>query len=180
MHRMALLALLVLTLATDAAATVAGGGSKRTDCFAELSGVTLNFPAAPHRAKLLRCRDGDACDADGIANGVCTFDVSVCLDQTDPALPDCTPPADGISTYQVRNRPPADPELAALDSAAAALLPATTAACSAPVVLTVPVVGPDRKGGFRTGKKVVRTTAGTPSGVQDSDRLRIQCVPNPA
>ena len=184
MWRTALLALVFVSIATEVAALVPGGGSKRTDCFAEFSGVTLNFPPPPRRPKILRCRDGDPCDADGMANGVCSFLVGICLDQADPTLPDCTPPPDGISTFVVRNPPPGDPrhdaELDSLAAAASALLPATSGVCSTPVTLTVPVVGPDRGGGFAMGKKIVRTVASTPGGRRDTDHLRLQCLPNPA
>jgi len=44
-------------------------------------------------ARTLDCEDGDpSCDADGIQNGSCTFDVSVCTLQTDPLVPACVPP----------------------------------------------------------------------------------------
>ncbi|HLY38435.1 MAG TPA: helix-turn-helix domain-containing protein, partial [Candidatus Binatia bacterium] len=70
------------------AARVAGGGSPRNDCYAELDvdGATVGGHVA-------RCIDGDpACDADGIADGSCTFRVAVCLNQGD-ARPTCEPPS---------------------------------------------------------------------------------------
>jgi hypothetical protein len=38
------------------------------------------------------CADGDPnCDADRTADGTCTFQVAICLNQTDPSLAACTP-----------------------------------------------------------------------------------------
>jgi polyvinyl alcohol dehydrogenase (cytochrome) len=160
-------------------ALVAGGGSPTTDCFAEFSGVTLDYPAA--HPKQVRCTDGDACDADGMANGACAFAVSVCLDGSDTALPGCLPPAGGITSFAVRNAPPGDPRhdpaLDLLDSAAGALLPATSPACTSPVTITVPLSGPDRRGVLARGKMVVRTTAASSAGREDRDRLRLVCLP---
>lgn len=45
-------------------------------------------------AKEQRCTDGDpACDRDASVDGVCSFDLQVCLGVPDPALPACTPRA---------------------------------------------------------------------------------------
>src|SRR5262249_6019214 len=71
-------------IASESGAIVAGGGSPRTDCFAFFDGVD-----ATSGATKVDCRDGDPCDADGIVDDVCTFDVRVCSpgDGTDLCKP---------------------------------------------------------------------------------------------
>jgi hypothetical protein len=52
-----------------------GGGSSRTDCLTVID-AAVNYP--PDNPKRFRCADGDPCDADGVVNGVCQFDVTIC------------------------------------------------------------------------------------------------------
>ena len=81
---------IVLVVATSAGGvTIAGGGSKRTDCLVELSASGLGFPGGKAVFKGATCADGDPCDA----TGACLFTPMVCLNQSDPALPKCTTPA---------------------------------------------------------------------------------------
>lgn len=165
-------------------ASIPGGGSAKTACFAEFAGVTLNAPPPPRTPRLVQCRDGDPCDADGIANNVCTFDLAVCLNNTDPRLPGCTPPPDGIAAYAVKNpplvSPKRDPDLAALEHAVQAELPTKAHVCTPPVPVRVPVIGPDATGTFAAATKIVRATATTPSRRNDATHLTLVCLPNPA
>ncbi len=85
---------------------IAGGGSRRTDCFMEFMSVgpvTLNNRGTTVKPQL-RCRDGDpACDLDGARDGQCTFGVSVCFGNADPRLPACMPDmVDGVEVLQPR------------------------------------------------------------------------------
>ena len=66
---------------------VPGGGSPRTDCYAE-----FDVAGTPTSARSIECIDGDPCDADGACNGMCRFAVAVCLNQDDAAFPNCIPP----------------------------------------------------------------------------------------
>ncbi|HJQ85043.1 MAG TPA: hypothetical protein VKA21_13250 [Candidatus Binatia bacterium] len=74
---------------------VPGGGSRRSDCNAEWQVVNpTNTPFLRHDRinNNQTCTDGDPnCDADRTVDGTCTFRVSICLNQTDPALASCTP-----------------------------------------------------------------------------------------
>src|SRR5438045_776548 len=82
---------LLLAVATSAGGvTVAGGGSKRTDCLVQLQASGLGFPGGKAVFKGATCADGDPCDADGARNGSCLYTPMVCLNQSDPALPKCT------------------------------------------------------------------------------------------
>ncbi len=70
-------------------ATIAGGGSETTDCYAEWGDVTASKPAQP---TTVDCKDGDpTCDEDGTVNATCRFSVNACIVQRDPALTSCSP-----------------------------------------------------------------------------------------
>ena len=159
---------------------VPGGGSAALDCQAEFAGagLRLNYkpfdPANPKPAKEVRCFDGDVgCDADGMANNLCTFDIDVCLRNPDPALPMCTP-AD-VTDVRVA-RAGRDPDLGALHTALALLLPATTNVCTSGRHLTVALKGPDGLGRFRRAAKRVTLMARTAAGV-DVDSVKLTCLP---
>src|SRR5262249_49990488 len=124
-------ALCAVVLAPIARATcppscaIPGGSNPALDCQAEFAapGLRLNYPAFdpahPKPGKEVRCFDGDAgCDLDDAADHACVFDVDVCLRNSDPALPACTP-AD-VTSVSVSGTS-RDPELAALQSALSAL-----------------------------------------------------------
>src|SRR5689334_20160830 len=141
---------------------IPGGGSAATDCQAEFSGtgLRLNYkpfdPAHPKPGKELRCFDGDVvCDAGDAADNACVFDVDVCLRNADPALPLCT--AADVASVTVRGATN-DPDLAALQSALNALLPATSNVCTSGQTLNVPLKGPDSRGRFKLAKKKVKLT----------------------
>ena len=77
---------LLLALARPSPAVrVPGGGSTKTDCYAEFE-VESGTLAGKTKVD---CVDGAACDADGVCNGNCTFRVAVCRNQTD--IRACTP-----------------------------------------------------------------------------------------
>jgi len=84
-----MLALGVVLLGTGRpawAVVIGGGGSPRTDCLLALD-APVNDP--PTKPKNIVCTDGDpSCDADGVVNGVCEFDISACANST--YTPECT------------------------------------------------------------------------------------------
>jgi hypothetical protein len=106
---------------------IPGGGPKRKDCLVEFntSGpVNLNRKRTSVR-RLVRCIDGDSwCDRDGVADGKCTFGVSVCLGNADPRFPRCIPAK--ILDFEVIKPDPMD-SAAALDQANALALEHTLA-----------------------------------------------------
>src|SRR5215468_195509 len=109
---------------------VGGGGPAATDCFVAFGGIT---------AASTTCVDGDPCDLDGKADGVCTFGVQACINV--PGLPSCTP---GTLSGPPSVKPASSPAAQALASALAALDP-TTQSCTPAGVVTVPLkvgVGP--------------------------------------
>src|SRR5690242_9576116 len=159
---------------------IPGGGAPTTDCQAEFagSGLRLNYkpfdPLRPKPGKEVRCFDGDAvCDVDDTVDNACTFDVDVCLRNPDPALPLCTPvDVTSVSVGGATN----DPDLAALQSALTALLPATSNVCTSGRTLHVPLKGPDARGRFKLAKKKVKLTTMTTTGVVDVDTLKLTCI----
>jgi hypothetical protein len=73
-HRWPLALLLTLVSARPGAALVLGGGFTDTDCTIAFGGVDADAGTSG-----VVCVDGDpTCDADGTANGVCSFAVSLC------------------------------------------------------------------------------------------------------
>src|ERR1051326_2814050 len=156
-----------------------GGGLPRTDCIVEFDGVTPNYPAS--RPSRVRCTDGDpACDTDGTANGVCHFLVRGCLNNTDPSVPGCTP--SDVASFAVSNRslghPKHDPQLQAIEDAVLALgLPSSSAVCSAPQPIELPLRV--RGGRFALSKKTIKATARTSGGTVDVDRVKLSCLPSP-
>jgi hypothetical protein len=50
--------------------------------------------------RTLRCTDGDVCDLDGTADGLCRFGVAVCVNNDDPSLPACMP--SGVSSVAIK------------------------------------------------------------------------------
>ncbi len=75
-------AALVAASAPTARAFVGGGGNAKADCYAVFDGVDASSGTK------VQCADGDSCDADGVADGTCTFNISVCAFR---AIDGCTP-----------------------------------------------------------------------------------------
>src|SRR5262245_1844075 len=82
-RRFVAIAAVALLAPSARAIVIGGGGSSRTDCLAVFDSA-VNYP--PDNPKRFRCKDGDPCDADGIVNGVCAFDLTLCANSTyDPS-----------------------------------------------------------------------------------------------
>jgi hypothetical protein len=142
------------------AVLVPGGGKPEADCFVELdlNGLTGTEVA---NGKKVTCMDGDPCDADHECNGSCTFDAAVCVNQTDPALSTCTPPA-ALSSFSVNAMGEVIPS------------PGTSGAnCSDRVNLVVALKGTKQKNGKR---KVVATATQTEKPKKDKDKYTLLCT----
>ena len=114
-------ALFLLAPVALAHAVVLGGGSPDGDCRVAFGGVDATVAQSE-----VVCADGDpVCDADGIADGACRFDVSLC---TAVPVSGCTPVTiDGIAVTGLSLAPPP--------------LPSSTEQCGPPSAVTVPVGG---------------------------------------
>jgi cysteine-rich repeat protein len=138
------------------------------------------------------CTDGDpACDHDGAADGVCTYEVQACLRSPEPGLPVCTPEAVDF----VKLRTPRTSDSDEIDAANAAALRAAFAAlgvtvregarvvengspvagmdsCTAPIALRVPTSG--ETAGTRKLSVGARDVSGL---VMTTNPLRLRCKP---
>lgn len=151
----ALTTLLILTVLTPPArARVAGGGSSRSDCYAEFDGVTATSGTR------VDCVDGDpACDADGGCGNGCAVSVAVCAYQSDVA--DCTPQE--ITGFPVNSASLTLPPT-----------PITAPVCAAPTQVAVAL----RKSGKKAGKRVIRLVASASAPPRkDKDKLVLRCLP---
>lgn len=133
-----------------------GGGPAASDCLLQFSGIS---------AARTTCTDGDpACDADAAPNGVCTFALTVCINQPTAA---CTPDAFAGPTVT----PPSSATARALAAGIADLDPAQPgcAATTAPVML---------RPSFTGGKSAsARVTIAATGKRRDRDRLVFICKP---
>lgn len=145
------------------AARVAGGGSPRTDCFLELD------VKGAHRlsTRAAECTDGDpACDLDGQCDGACRLGIAVCLNQADPALPNCNPPAPPLPLLQAneRGRNPVGLDFPSFAGSA----------CGAFASVDVPVT---RRA--RIGRRVITVAVSPTRPRRDRDVLRLFCRARP-
>ena len=162
--------MLVCAPAARAGLVPGGGGNPTSDCYAELdvAGVENGTDAVKHGRKVL-CADGDPCDGGPCGDGVCDFQVRLCWDQNDPALPECVPPTT-LDTLLLRG------PLAAL-----LVMPRSVAGtdCNGAYVdLAVPT----KANGTKPGRLTVRMSAKAPPGTTplvDTDLIRLVCVPRP-
>jgi hypothetical protein len=155
----------ILTLAAfgswAGAVLLPGGGSPRSDCYLEfeVQGRELSARAA-------ECFDGDpSCDLDGACDGGCRFGVAVCLNQNDPALPNCTPPLPA-ALLRVNER--------GRDQVGLRIPSFASSACGAFVSVDTPVSRRKQAG------RRIRTVAVSPGRPpRDRDVLRLVCRPQP-
>ena len=158
---------------------VAGKGPGRTDCLVQLDTSGIGFPGGKKVFKGATCADGDPCDADGVRNGVCLFRPTVCLNQTNPSLPKCSPAQIGNISFKAKNGK-SKIDTGGLDAAVAAIgLPSSATTCSAPVEFIVPITGPNKKGVFSNGELRIKAKAATTKGA-DKDKYKLVCRPGGA
>jgi hypothetical protein len=181
------LALVLLAPLQASAVIVGGGGSSRTDCLVVFE-AAVNHP--PDKPKRFRCRDGDACDADGTVNGVCAFDLTVCANSTYDAAR-CTLAGVDVITVEhaVDNGDPKfHPDFQALqnridDAIVGPGDPPNTDpdVCALPTRFLVPVVGPLAGNLCKRGKQQVKLTSyGIPVlgvAARDRDKMKMECEP---
>jgi hypothetical protein len=129
-----------------------GTGSAESECYVTFEGIATGR---------IDCTDGDTCDADGAANGTCSFPLRVCVAQP---LTGCQPAATVTSLT-------ATPTKLAIPLPA---VPASTPACG----VTAPVAVGLRRNGQRPGRvsvKFVAKSDGKPK--RERDVLRFRCLP---
>jgi len=170
------------------ATIVGGGGGASRDCLTVFD-ADVNTPAT--KPKNIVCNDGDStCDKDGVANGVCNFEVAVCVNSSyNAGVCDLA----GVRLITVEHSadngdPKFDPEFQALqtriDSDIRPYPNNTTDACTiAPTNFFVPIKGPFKNDKCKKNKKSVKlVTESTPAAGQGSiivDKDKIDLVCNP-
>ncbi len=177
-----------------------GGGTNSSDC--KLEWLVSPAQAPDQKGRLMNkaeCRDGAPCDGDGTADGVCTFRVSLCINNHDPRMlskagvPVCDP--DEVVSVDIEQKCDrrggctctvadkiCDPEQSALEGTIHGLPSGATDRCFAPVAVTVPLKGPTGKGIFKKGQKKITAVAQTAPNSkgkpgQDKDSLVLICLP---
>jgi hypothetical protein len=165
---------------------IPGGGSRRTDCHAEWqvkNATNLPFLGRGNLVNAIQtCTDGDpACDADGAANGSCSFRTSLCFNVADASVP-CTPGTTNSVRIALGSKPTtvanADALLEALET-----LGGTRAGTRQDRVEFAPPLNGNRCSPFTSltvaagGKENVRARILAPDGQQDRDRIRLVCRP---
>src|SRR5262245_47635099 len=153
---------------------VPGGGGRRTDCMMQMAAEGVGFPTGK-TPKGVSCADGDFCDLDGQRNGVCLFQISLCLNQTTRA---CRPRMVKRAMLKVKKaKKKFGIDVAPLQASLAAIpMPTDATVCSAPVLISVPARGPGGHGRVRSRKVAFKGSA-KGGGRKDSDTYKLTCVP---
>lgn len=162
--------LLLAAVSSWAATLVPGGGPARQDCLAQLAADGVGFPAGK-TPKGVSCADGDACDLDGVRNGVCLLSVAVCLNQPTRS---CQPGPVTSVTLTTKKKAPID--VTPLQTAVDAVLPAATTACAAATALPVPLPGPNKRGVVEPTEVLVKAVAKA-GGRKDRNKWKLTCIP---
>jgi cysteine-rich repeat protein len=185
----------------DAAGCVPGGGSIRSDCAFEW--LVTPVPALagnglPGRKPI--CYEGDPlCDADlDVGNHSCTFPLTLCINNQDTRLPQCTP--SDVAAFEVRKpsagrlRDSADGDnLAALENGVnqdfgvtvqrdgspylVGMPNATTDLCGTVLPIEVPL-RVRHSGKVVRGRKTLRVASLAFDGRRDADSLKLECRPS--
>jgi len=153
-----------------------GGGAESTDCILEFQGLQL-VPAKPGKpAKKAICVDGEACDADGLADGACTFPVGLCTNVNDARLASCD--ASGIASVQLLAAKPSSAAVEELVEAMQAAAPIGDSTCFFSDGMRVPLKV-TKKGASRPGKGVLKVRAVTNDAKarKDTDVVKLECRP---
>ena len=168
---------------------IPGGGSAQTDCMSEWNaGSAIVFDRTGLPRNRVVCRDGDACDADGAADGKCQFRIDICPNAADARLPGCAP--SDIARYTLAAPNPHARNLTNRTNAAAILTalanlqstspvsneviynpPLTASTCASGVSIIVP------RGAVKPGGKTIKLRAATSGGTVDTDILNLVCLP---
>jgi hypothetical protein len=153
-----LLAILVALAPPAGAVLLPGGGSPRSDCYLE-----LDVQARALTSRSAECTDGDpSCDQDGACDGSCRIGVAACVNQNDPALPNCTPPFPPTALLRVNER--------GRDQVGLNIPSFASSACGAFVSVDTPVTR--RK---RPGRRIRALALSPDRPPRDRDALRLYC-----
>ena len=183
------LAAIAIALAAEASAIeIGGGGSQSRDCLVTLV-ADVNTPVEGPRQ--VRCVDGDSsCDTDHTINGVCEFDVSVCVNSTFDSACSLV----GVQSIVIDHSEDDpddkkfDPDFQALQTAVDDdIMPPSDDVndCTTPTTIRVPIKGPLGAGnscGSNRKKLKIESVSEVIGGqiIIDRDRLKLTCLPDQA
>ncbi|MFN8599385.1 MAG: DUF4215 domain-containing protein [Candidatus Binatia bacterium] len=180
---------------------IPGGATSRLDCLQEwlsLPDTARNYKGVP-KPKIV-CYEGDPnCDSDpDLNNGLCTFRTQICINNTDPRLPNCVPSDVTTFEFDQRDRNANDPADTAnkdnieweLGSGGlgpyivqdqqlvyAGVVNDTPNLCSGEIQLFVPMTQrPD--GSYKKARRRFRVRASSSDGRVDVDTFTYWCLPS--
>ena len=164
-----------------AAVAVPGGGPASKDCLVVVMADGLGFPAGK-ALKGATCADGNACDGDGVRDGVCRIPTAVCVNVALPGCSGATVKAITITSKQKGvGRSAGDAfkaQVQALQQRLGELgLPTAGSPCTSLVEMPVYVKGPTNKGDLKNGRADLKLKAKTSRG-KDDDKAQLVCLPN--
>src|SRR5262245_24496131 len=145
----------------SSAGTVPGGGKPATDCYI---GLNVDGVTVPPNTNRVECNECDpSCDADGAANGSCTFRVAAC---TNIVVPGCTGvplKKAKVTPTSLNIKPPSD-------------LSNPNSACGSFVNVTVPT----KSRGTKPGKRVLTLFAQRDQKprLKDKEKITLVCIPS--
>ena len=139
-------------------ATFAKANDPTTECLIQLQGADEAVLGST-----LACKDGDACDSDGATNGSCTVKVRACVN-----FPTASCPAQALKSAKVNPK-----------KVGISVTPnGTSSVCGA---FTNSLVLKLQKKGQKPSKpkKLTASAKGTAKKVNDTDKVKVTCVPCP-
>jgi len=174
---LALVGGIVLALGTAAQAQnfIPGGGNAAADCYAELDVRGAQNPGTTGNQvdgnKTLLCTDGEACDQGACGDDKCTLSVALCINQRDPNLTGCQPPA-SLDSVKVKSK-----GSVALNVNVPQLLQGSQCGAFVDGELTVTF---KKNGKPKIPKTTINITAKAPKGTKprtDGDKITLKCLP---
>ena len=155
------------------AGLVPGGGSAKSDCYIETE-VTGLESATVEKGKKVTCVDGDPCDTGPCGDDACNFEVSACINQSDPNLPECTPPA-GLDVAKASGK--ASGQKGKIEIGVPQLLEGSTCGAVLDLQANIKVKNSGKK---KPGKAKLKLQAKGVKGTKprkDKDSVQLICMP---
>jgi hypothetical protein len=151
------------------------GSDSRRDCVGEFYGLELSVNSHDKTTKRAICTDGAACDADGEEDGKCTFRFGVCLNVTDPRVPNCL--SEATVDFSLRKAKPDNTAVTALVTAIQDALPVAGPQCFFSDGVEVPLRVTSK--GLKSATQVIkiRSDSEVPFKSKDSDVVNLVCDP---
>ena len=143
-----------------------GPNLAKSDCYVELNVEGIG-PSDVRSGRAVLCHENEPCDTDGSINGVCTFKVAICIDQSN--LPACHTPT-RLQTLHVSSKLPTE------------AVPSSREGSACGNFVDVPVkLHRGAHNGKKTGKLLVPANATAPKGTTprgDRDTYVLECLPS--